>query len=34
VTSTFPGIQTIAVLIVIVGILLVRPQGLLGKSVA
>lgn len=34
VQSTFPGIQSVAVLIVIVVILLVRPQGMFGKAVA
>ena len=32
VQSTFPGIQSVAVLVVIVVILLVRPQGMFGKA--
>lgn len=34
VQSTFPGIQSVAVMIVIVLVLLVRPRGLLGKAMA
>lgn len=34
VQSTFPGIQSVAVMVVIVLVLLVRPKGLLGKAVA
>jgi branched-chain amino acid transport system permease protein len=34
VTSTFPGIQTIAVLIIVLAILLVRPQGIFGRTAA
>jgi branched-subunit amino acid ABC-type transport system permease component len=34
VQSTFPGIGSVAVMIVIVLVLLVRPQGLWGKAAA
>lgn len=32
VASTFPGIQSVLVFVVIIGVLLVRPQGLLGRT--
>lgn len=34
VQSTFPGIQSVSVMVVIVLVLLIRPRGLLGKAVA
>ena len=34
VQSTFPGIQSVAVMLVIVLVLLIRPQGLFGKATA
>ncbi|MGH2795446.1 MAG: branched-chain amino acid ABC transporter permease [Actinomycetota bacterium] len=34
VDSTFPGIDTVAVMLVIIAVLVVRPQGILGKPVA
>ncbi len=34
VQSTFPGIQSVAVMVVIVLVLLIRPRGLLGKATA
>jgi branched-chain amino acid transport system permease protein len=32
VTSTFPGVQTVAVMLIVVLVLLFRPQGILGKA--
>ncbi|MGH2728377.1 MAG: branched-chain amino acid ABC transporter permease, partial [Actinomycetota bacterium] len=34
VDSTFPGIDTVAVMLVIIGVLVARPQGILGKAAA
>ena len=34
VDSTFPGIDTVAVMLVIIGVLVVRPQGFLGRTAA
>ncbi|MGH2785993.1 MAG: branched-chain amino acid ABC transporter permease [Actinomycetota bacterium] len=34
VDSTFPGIDTVAVMLVIIAVLVVRPQGILGRAVA
>lgn len=34
VQSSFPGIQTVALMLVIIGVLFVRPQGILGRASA
>jgi branched-chain amino acid transport system permease protein len=34
VQSTFPGIQTVALMLVVIGVLLFRPRGIMGRAIA